>query len=154
VPDAQQRARELMAVWETGDTQPLDTMLADSAVYDDYPNGEQYRGTASIAEYVAHVHSWASNIRFDLTRVAGGPSTAVVERVMHGVQDRPIGTRVAIGTNRTIELRKATIVEVRNGRITRAADYMDVLGFVLQLGAGVDLPGGAHLGAVAGAPPT
>jgi steroid delta-isomerase-like uncharacterized protein len=153
MPDAQQRARELMTVWETGDTQPLDTMLADSAVYDDYPNGEQYRGKTGIAEYVAHVHGWASGRRFDVTRVSGSPSTAVVEWVMHGVQDRPIGTRVAIATNRTFELHGATIVEVRDGRITRAADYMDVLGFVLQLGAGVDLPGGAHLGVGPGAPP-
>lgn len=145
-PDAPQRARELMAVWQSGDTTALDTLLADSATYDDFPNATRYHGRTEIGAYVAHVHSWASDVRIDIARVQGSRSFAVVEWVMHAVQDRPIGRRVPIATHRPIELHGATIVEVRGGRIIRAADYMDVLGFVLQLGATVTLPGGTTLG--------
>lgn len=145
-PDAPHKARELLAVWQSGDTAPIDTLFADSAVYDDLPNNVQYRGSTEIAGYVAHVHGWARDVRFDILAVHGDHTFAVVEWVMHAVQDRPIGRRVPVATNRAIELHGATLVEVRDGRITRAADYLDALGFVIQLGATVTLPGGTILG--------
>lgn len=40
------------------------------------------------------------------------------------------------------ELKAAAVVELRDGRIARAADYIDVVGFVVQHGAQVELPGG------------
>ena len=140
------RARDLMAVWESGDTKPLDTLLADSAVYDDYPNHTAYHGPAEIAAYVTHVHGWARDIRFRITGLQGTDSTAAVEWVMNAVQDRPIGHRVPVATNRPVELHGVTLVKTRNGRIVRAADYIDVLSFVLQLGGRVELPGGTVLG--------
>jgi hypothetical protein len=38
-------------------------------------------------------------------------------------------------------IKGATLVRVEAGKITRAADYLDALGFVLQLGSEVALPG-------------
>ncbi|MBM4093897.1 MAG: hypothetical protein FJ276_31500 [Planctomycetes bacterium] len=61
---------------------------------------------------------------------------------MRGVQDRPIPGRVPVATNRPFELKGVTVVELRDGRIARAADYIDVLGFVVQLGSRIELPGG------------
>jgi hypothetical protein len=92
------------------------------------------------------VHRRASDVRIDIRAVHGAGSFAVVEWVMHAVQDRPIGRRVPVATNRAIALHGATLVEVHRGRITRAADSLDVLGFLLQLGATVTLPGGGSLG--------
>jgi hypothetical protein len=37
------------------------------------------------------------------------------------------------------------VVELRDGRIARAADYIDVLGFVVQLVGRVELPGGVAI---------
>jgi hypothetical protein len=65
---------------------------------------------------------------------------------MRGVQDRPIAGRVPVATGRSFAIRGATLIEMKDGRIRRAADYIDVLGFVLQLGARVELPGGVVLG--------
>jgi len=39
-----------------------------------------------------------------------------------------------------------TRIEVKNGKIERASDYMDVLGFVIQLGSQIELPGGIVIG--------
>ncbi len=142
-PDlAVQRARQLMAIWESGDTGTLADIAAADVVYDDVPNGVRFEGLEGVRRYVGHVHSWASDVTITVTAVHGGPDAAVAEWVMRGVQDRPIPGRVPVATGRTFELPGATLVEVRDGRIVRAADYIDVLGFVVQLGSRVELPGG------------
>lgn len=139
---AEQRVRQLMQIWETGDASRLAEIASPELVYDDIPNGQRYEGLDGAQRYVGHVHSWASQVTIAVTAVHGGPDGAVAEWVMRGFQDRPIAGRVPAGTNRPFELNGATVVEVRDGRIIRAADYLDVLGFVLQLGAQVELPGG------------
>jgi len=138
-------AVDLMKMWETGDTSLLEAITTPDVVYDDIPNGEQFRGPDGVARYIRHVHAWASGIEIEVLRLHAGPDFAVAEWRMRGVQDRPIGGRVPVATGRRFELNGLTLVEVRDGRIHRAADYIDVLGFVLQLGARVTLPGGATL---------
>lgn len=139
---AEQRARELMEVWESGDASRLAEIATPDLVYVDIPNAERFEGLDGAKRYVGHVHSWASQVTITVAAVHSGPTGAVAEWVMRGVQDRPIPGRVPVGTNRPFELKGATVVALRNGRIARAADYMDVLGFVIQLGAHVELPGG------------
>ena len=139
---AENRARQLMRVWETGDSRVLDAIASPDIVYDDVPNAERFEGLDGVRRYVGHVHSWASQVEITVTAVHGGTHVAVAEWLMRGVQDRPIPGRIPVATNRPFELMGATVVELRDGRIVRAADYLDVLGFVLQLGSRVELPGG------------
>jgi len=133
-PAAVDLAAELMAVWESGQTQD-----------DDFPNSTAYHGIAEVRQYVEHVHGWARDIRFRLSRIEGTDTSAVAEWVMNAVQDRPIGKRVPVATMRPVEIHGVTLVSARGGRIVRAADYLDALGFVLQLGSRVELPGGTVL---------
>ena len=139
---ADQRARQLMRIWETGDSGVLDEIASPDIVYDDVPNGERFEGLDGVRRYVGHVHSWASQVEITVVAVHSGSDGAVVEWVMRGVQNRPIPGRVPLATNRPFELKGVTLVVLRDGRITRAADYIDVLGFVVQLGSRVELPGG------------
>jgi len=142
---AEQRVRQLMAIWETGDTSRLAEIAAPDVAYDDVPNGDRYDGIDGVKSYVGHVHAWASQVKITVTQVVAGPAGATAEWVMSGVQDRPIGGRVPVATHHRFEIKGATLIELRDGRIVRAADYLDVLGFVLQLGARVELPGGVEL---------
>jgi steroid delta-isomerase-like uncharacterized protein len=148
--EAEQRVRQLMEIWQTGDTARLDEITTADVVYDDVPNGERFKGLDGVRRYVRHVHAWAGGVRITVSAVHGGPRWAVAEWVMRGVQDRPIPGRIPVATNRAFELRGATLIELRDGRIARAADYMDVLGFVVQLGARVELPGGVTIPAAGG----
>jgi len=146
LPD--QRIRQLMAIWETGDTSQLGAIATADLVYDDVPNAERFEGLDGARRYVGHVHSWASQVRITVTAVHQGSDAAVAEWIMRGVQDRPIPGRVPVATNRPFELKGATVVELRDGRIARAADYIDVLTFVVQLGGRVELPGGVVIPAL------
>ena len=56
-----------------------------------------------------------------------------------------MGERVPEASGREIVLNGVTVIEVEGGRILRAADYLDALPMVLQLGGRVEYPGGAVL---------
>lgn len=135
-------ARTFMSVWESGETDQLVDLFYPDAVYDDFPNETQYRGIDEIAGYVSHVHDWATDVSVDVTAVHSSETGAVAEWVFSGVQDEPIGTRVPVATGKEVVLNGVTILEIDRGRIRRAADYIDQLPMVLQLGGEVRLPGG------------
>lgn len=135
-------ARTLMSLWGSGDTDALAGLFHPDAVYDDYPNQTQYRGIEEIAGYVNHVHDWATAVDMAVLAVHPSEQGATVEWVFSAIQDRPIGDRVPVATGREVVLNGVTVLEMDGGRVRRAADYIDVLAFVLQLGAEVRMPGG------------
>ncbi|MCB2112601.1 MAG: nuclear transport factor 2 family protein [Parvularculaceae bacterium] len=145
-PSAETLVRDLMDVWRTGDTERLASILAEDVVYDDAPNNRAHHGVVESAAYVRHVHTWASEVKIEIVNVRAGKGAALAEWRMSAVQSAPIAGRIPVATMNPVVIRGVTIVETENGRITRAADYLDALGFVLQLGAGVDLPGGVRIG--------
>jgi hypothetical protein len=138
-------ARTLMTVWETGDANVLADLFSPQAVYDDFPNQTRYQGLEEIMGYVTHVHDWADAVSMGVTAVHASEEGAVVEWVFSAIQAAPIGTRVPVATGREVVLNGVTILEIDGRSIVRAADYMDVLPFVLQLGAEVHMPGGPVL---------
>jgi len=132
---------ELMTVWESGEADRLAELMSADVVYDDIPNGISLRGIGASIAYITHVHKWASNFEISVNRSFGSDTDAVAEWTMTAIQSDPIPGRVPVATNRSITLRGATLIHVEDGRIARAADYLDALGFVLQLGSEVTLPG-------------
>lgn len=143
--ESERLVRELMGVWGSGDVSVLERIMAEDVVYEDVPNGVILEGVDGAAGYVGHVHTWASGVTMEITRVAAGPDSATAEWVMRAVQSSPIPGRVPVATGAAVEIHGLTTIDVRRGRIVRAADYLDALGFVLQLGAEVTLPGGVRL---------
>jgi len=139
---AAQRVEQLMTIWESGDVSNLDQIVSDDVVYDDVPNGIRFEGSEGLRQYVNHVHSWAGQVDIEIMAIHHGPDAAVAEWRMTGVQEGPIPGRIPVATQRPFELSGSTLIELRDGRIVRAADYLDTLGFVLQLGARVALPSG------------
>lgn len=136
---------QLMEMWESGETRQLDEIAIDDIVYDDVPNGIRFEGYEGVRRYIGHVHAWAGQVKLEIKSVHGSTESAVAEWVMQGIQDRPIPGRIPVATNRNFQLKGATIVELRDGKIARAADYIDVLEFIIQLGGRVTLPGGVVL---------
>lgn len=132
----------LMDVWESGETNEIHEIFHNDATYDDYPNNTQYKGLNEISGYIKHVHSWASNVVIHINSIHSGDSSAIAEWEMSMIQNRPIGNRVPVATGKSIKLNGVTIIEMSSDKIMRAADYIDVASFVLQLGGKVELPGG------------
>jgi steroid delta-isomerase-like uncharacterized protein len=136
-------AYSLIDAWQSGDRDVLTDLFWPAAVYDDFANQVQYQGIQEIVGYVQHVQAWADGLSIDVAAVFPSEEGATVEWVFSAVQVHPIGDRMPVATGREVVLNGVTILEIENGRIRRAADYVDAMALVLQLGAEVHMPGGS-----------
>jgi len=138
-------ARTMLSIWETADTAAVLDLFWPDAVYDDFPNQIQYRGMEEIASYLTHVHGWGTGIYMNVTQVHASETSATAEWVLSVIQDKPMGERVPEATGREVVLNGVTIIEVEGGLVTRAADYIDIVPMVMQLGGRIEYPGGTVL---------
>jgi ketosteroid isomerase-like protein len=137
--------RTLVGMVASADATEVAGLFHPDAVYDDYANQHQYRGMQEIAGYISGGTRWATAVTMDVMAVHVFPTGAVAEWVFTGIQDRPIGSFLPMVTGREVVLNGVTIIQMEDGRIRRAADYMDGLPLVLQLGGEVRMPGGGVL---------
>lgn len=144
-------ARMLMSDFESGDVSNLSGMFYPTAVYDDYSTQTEYQGLNQISTYVKSLSSWATSLSVTVDQVHVSETGATVEWTLDAVQGRPIPGRISIATGNHVHVNGVTILEISKHRITRAADCMDDLGFMLQLGGDMHMPGGMVL---KGTPPT
>lgn len=137
--------RTLMAAWESADTALILDLFSPDATYDDFMNQVTAEGLVEIVAYVTGVHAWGDDVYKSIGRVHASESGAVAEWVFSAVQNRPMGDQIPIVTGREVVLNGVTIIEMRDGRILRAADYSDATPMVLQLGGRIELPGGQFI---------
>jgi ketosteroid isomerase-like protein len=141
--EAELTMRSLMSAFETADAALVQDLFWPQATYDDFPNQHTYRGIDEIVGYVAAVHDWADDVYMNVGDIHVSADGAVAEWVFSGVQNRPLGNQVPVGTGREVVLNGVTIIEIQDGRILRAADYTDTGALMLQLGGRMELPGGS-----------
>ena len=137
--------RTLIGMVESGNAEDVAGLFHPDAVYDDFANQHQYRGLEEIAGYLSGGSRWATGVSMTIIDLHVSPTGAVAEWVFTGIQDQPIGSMFPVVTGREVVLNGVTIIEMESGRIRRAADYVDVLPLVLQLGGEVHMPGGGTL---------
>ncbi len=136
----------LMGLWETGDTLKTRDIFSENCVYEDVANNQTLTGIDGANRYIGHVHSWASDVHMEIRKMNVSARLGYVEWTFTARQTAPIRGRVPVATNRDITLKGVTLAEFKDGKIQKASDYMDVLGFVIQLGARINLPGGVTIG--------
>lgn len=133
----------LTDAWAQADTAALLDLFWNDATYEDFVNQEVYVGLQEIVGYITSVHTWGDDVYMNPGRIHLGRNVAVAEWVFSAVQTRPMGSLLAEGTGREVVLYGVTILEFADGRIIRAADYADSAPLLLQLGARIEMPGGA-----------
>lgn len=134
--------RGLIAAWERGDEALIADLFAPQATYDDFPGQQSYEGLGEIIGYITEIHDWADDVYMNVGQLHMTETGAVAEWVLSAIQARPMGVRLPTGTGREIVVNGVTIIEMEGGRIIRAADYVDTLPMMLQLGGRVEMPGG------------
>jgi len=124
------------------DTTVILELFWPEATYDDFAGQHTHQGIQEIIAYLTAVHGWGDDVYMNLTRVHASSTGAVGEWVFSAIQARPIGDRVPISTDREVVFTGVTIIEMEGERIIRAADYVDGVPLILQLGGRIELPGG------------
>lgn len=136
-------ARRLIDAIQAADTVAIVQLFWPEATYDDYASQLQHRGIDEVLGYLTSIHDWADDVYLNVGQVHVSTTGAVAEWVFAGIQARPMGEMVTVGTGLEVTTNGVTILEIDGGRIRRGADYMDTAAMLLQLGGRVELPGGA-----------
>jgi hypothetical protein len=138
-------AHLLMSDVESGDLSNLAGIFAPTAVYEDFSNSREYQGLQEISGYVGSIRSWADGIVMSINEMQVWNTGVVIEWSLSAVQNRPIPGLVSTATGHEVVVNGVTVLEIANHKVIRAADYMDDLTMMLQLGGEMHMPGGAVL---------
>lgn len=138
-------ARLLISDFQSGDASNVSGIFAPTAVYEDNSSAREYQGLREIAGYIGSVQSWADGIVMTINEMQVWKTGAVIEWSLSAVQHRPIPGVVATVTGHEVVVNGVTVLEITDHRITRAADYMDDLTMMLQMGGELHMPGGVVL---------
>jgi hypothetical protein len=130
---------------QTADVPMLEEIFQPDAIYDDYPDQVSYEGIEDIVAHLTSIHEWGDDVYLTLGAVQTSAAGATGEWTLGAAQSRPVPGLLRAATDRDVVVSGVTIIEIRGGRIARAADYWDRAGFLLQLGARVELPDGSIL---------
>jgi len=139
-------ANELMTLWQTGDTLKTHEIFLTECSYVDVANDHTFSGIVGVNKYVGHIHSWATDVKMIVRKINTKDDMGYVEWTLKAKHTSPIKGMVTVATNKDITLNGVTLLEFKDEKIEKASDYMDVLGFVMQLGSKLELPGGIVIG--------
>lgn len=143
---SKQLVLQLIELWEEGDTLNTKNIFLSNCEYIDMANNSTFFGTGGVNKYISHIHKWASEVKMEIRKINVSKDMGYVEWTMTAKHTSPIEGRIPIATNKDIRLDGVTLLEFEDNKIKKASDYMDVLGFVIQLGSKVELPGGIIIG--------
>jgi hypothetical protein len=126
----------------TADTAVILELFWPEATYDDFASQLTYQGIQEIVPYLTAAHEWGDDVYMNLGRVHATSNGVVGEWIFSAIQSRPIGNRFPVASGNEVVLNGVTIIEMRGDRIIRAADYVDGVPLILQLGGRIELSGG------------
>lgn len=139
---AEARLIEVMEMRRTGDVTGIETVFLPEGVYEDVAGDFEYRGVPEIAGYLSALHGWATGVFLDVVEIRAAEDWASAEWFLQGVQSGPIPGRLDTITGRPFRLRGVTLIELERGGVARAADYLDWVPFLMDMGAEIHWPGG------------
>lgn len=87
--------------------------------------GHTFHGKKQIADFINTTHADFSDLRWELQSIYGSNNKAVFESVLSGTHTHSSFPGIT-ASNKTIELKAAIIVEFRNDKIARIADYYNL----------------------------
>jgi steroid delta-isomerase-like uncharacterized protein len=125
---------QLSAAWSSGDVDKLLRLFTDDVLYEDVTFGAVNQGKEALRTFATAgfdaFPGWSFEVKSRL--VASDGKWGASEWVWRGKQTKDMPGLPA--TNRPFEVRGASIVEFRDGKISRCSDYWDLTTYMKQVG--------------------
>lgn len=124
---------EWAAAWKSHDIDRLLRLFTEDCVYEDVALGAVSRGHQELRDFAAQTFAILPDFNLQVTSQFICGSRGAIEWVMSGTQAFAVPGFPAQGESFS-GLRAATIVEFRDGRISRNTDYWDGAAVLRQTG--------------------
>lgn len=141
--DSTRLVKEYLAAWNAHDSEALLSLFTEDCVYEDVALGRLEQGKDSVRALVQSVFVDLADFRMDVKSAFGVGDWAATEWTMTGAFVHSSVPGLA-STGKSFAVRGATILQLRNGRIYRNTDYIDLNSFLRQTGARRQVGGAAH----------
>ena len=138
-PSAQTGALERLldewaTAWSTSDVDKLLPLFTDDVRYEDVPFGVANQGKAALRDFAVAAFGAFPGMSFEIKSrfVTGDGKWGALEWVWRGRQVKDFPGLPA--TNTPFQVRGSTVVEFRDGKISRNSDYWDLTTYMKQVG--------------------
>ena len=120
--------------WSSGDVDMLLPLFTDDVRYEDVTLGAVNQGKNALRDFAATTFGAFADLKFELKSrlVAADGRSGAMEWIWRGRQTKDLPGLPA--TNKTFEVRGATVVEFTDGKISRNSDYWDLATYMKQVG--------------------
>jgi steroid delta-isomerase-like uncharacterized protein len=120
--------------WSSGDVEKLLPLFTDDVRYEDVTLGAVNQGKNALRDFAATTFGAFADLQFELKSrlVAADGRSGAMEWIWRGRQTKDLPGLPA--TNKTFEVRGATVVDFTDGKISRNSDYWDLATYMKQVG--------------------
>ena len=118
----------LFAAWNSRDAEKVVAAFGNAAVYEDVAAGEMHRGKDQIGKWVAGAFRDIENFKLEVVRSSFYKGGGVVEWVWSGTD------KGLFKTGKSFSVRGASVIEVREGKVSNYKEYYDFSTVMRQLG--------------------
>jgi steroid delta-isomerase-like uncharacterized protein len=132
--DVEEMLRQENAAWNSHDVDRIATFYTDDCIKEDVAVGVHTGGKEAMKAVNRGAFAAVPDMKIELTLIISSGDAAATEWTMSGTYagGRP-GASPAAG--RPFSIRGATIMQLREGRISRVCDYWDSAQFLRQVGS-------------------
>ena len=125
--------RDENAAWNVHDADRITTFYTDDCIKEDIAVGKATRGKKEMKALIAGAFTAIPDMKIELVTLFDRGEWAASEWIMSGSysNDYP---GFPLAANRHFSVRGASIMELRDGRISRISDYWDFASFLRQVG--------------------
>jgi steroid delta-isomerase-like uncharacterized protein len=122
------------SAWSSKDVAKLLALFTEDAVYEDVTFGEVNQGSQELRKFATGVFDAFADLTFELKSrfVSADGRRGALEWLWRGRQTEDLPGLPATG--KPFEVRGASVVEFRDGKISRNADYWDLTTYLRQVG--------------------
>ena len=129
---------EVLGAWNRRDWDKMRSFYHDDYTYTG-PDGQELVGPDAGVELARSYAEAFPDGKIEITSVCVSGDTAVAEFVARGTHQ---GELMGVApTGKPIEIRVCNVAEVRDGKVYREREYMDMMTMLVQIGAATP-PGG------------
>ncbi len=137
----EQLMRGFADVWTSKDLAQIEVLYAEDAVFEDVPDGVEYRGHEEIKASLADDFSAVPDVKVEVVSMFVAGNRGALEWIWSGTQTQDYPGLLP-ATGKAFSVRGVSLFEFENGKIKRHLDYYDAAGFLHQLGVEWKFPEG------------
>jgi steroid delta-isomerase-like uncharacterized protein len=131
---AEQLIDRLARAWASHDRAGVVALFTDDCLYEDVALGKSWHGHEELAQFVEEMFETVPDFGYEVTSRFATPDHAAIEYVLSGTPRRdPQGNPISCGR---FQVRGSSILDLREGRIRRNTDYVDMATIMRQMGVG------------------